>query len=312
MNARIAKGGTAPRARPKARGGPRGGGGRVAKQAGLLEQAGIAPSTVRRGAWWIFLGLLVAGAVAAISAWRVPQAVGTYFGEAVGRAGFTVRRVEVRGLERMQRLPVYSVALDQNSMAMPLVDLDDTRRRLLRFGWIAEARVSRRLPDTLLIDIVERRPAAIWQHEHRLVLIDREGVVLEPVRLEAMPDLPLVIGPAANTQTGSLNLLLDAAPHLRPQMAGATWIGGRRWDLRFQSGEILALPEGEEAARRALVHFARMDQQAQLLGRNFARFDMRIPGRFIVRVSREPGSAVPAIAPETPPPGAPADLSNTI
>ena len=67
----------------------------------------------------------------------------------------------------MERLPVYAVALDQDSMAMPLVDLEDTRARLLRFGWVKEARVSRRLPDTLVVDIVERQPAAIWQHNQQ-------------------------------------------------------------------------------------------------------------------------------------------------
>src|SRR3546814_7790920 len=44
-----------------------------------------------------------------------------------------------------------------------------------------DARVSRRLPDTLVVDIVERTPAAIWQHNGRLSLIDKKGVVLEPV-----------------------------------------------------------------------------------------------------------------------------------
>jgi hypothetical protein len=40
---------------------------------------------------------------------------------------------------------------------------------------------------------------------------------------------------------------------------------------------------------------------------------MRIAGQMTVRVSREPGSAIPAIAPDTPPPaGTPDDLSNTI
>ena len=40
-----------------------------------------------------------------------------------------------------------------------------------------------------------------------------------------------------------------------------------------------------------------MDQAAQLLGRGLVRFDMRVPGKFIVRVSREPGSVVPVIEP---------------
>ena len=193
----------------------------------------------------------------------------------------------------MQRLPVYDIAFDQSSTAMPLVDLEGTRQRLLRFGWVQEARVSRRWPDTLVVDVVERSPAAIWQHNQQLALIDREGVVLEPVKLEAMPDLPLVIGPAANHHASELTRLLAAAPELKPMLAGATWIGGRRWDLRFQSGEVLALPEGEETSQRALVKFANMDKTTQLLGQGLVRFDMRIPGKFIVRVSREPGSKVP-------------------
>ena len=136
-------------------------------------------------------------------------------------------------------------------------------------------------------------------------------MVLEPVRIEAMPELPLVIGQDANRHLATLDALLGAAPHLRPQVAGATWVGGRRWDVRFQTGEVLALPEGGEAERRAILKFARMDQQTQLLGRGFVRFDMRIPGRFIVRVSREPGSIVPAMPPSEP--GQPSqDLSRTI
>jgi cell division protein FtsQ len=313
MTARIARGSPPRRAKAPQRSAPRGKP-RKAKRQSLADQLGVSAETVRRAAWWSFLGLAAAGAITAISAYQVPQLVGTAMAEAVGDAGFAVRRVEVRGLERMARFPVYEIALDQHSMAMPLVDLEATRQRLLRFGWIADARVSRRLPDTLVIDIVERRPAAIWQHAGRLMLIDREGVELEPVRIEAMPDLPLVIGADAHRQTAVLGRLLEAVPHLRPQVEGASWIGGRRWDLSFQSGEVLSLPEGEEAALAAIRSFARMDQQSSLLGREFVRFDMRIPGRFIVRVSREPGSAVPAIAPEAPPPtpGTPDDLANTI
>jgi cell division protein FtsQ len=318
MTARIARGGPARRARPaqraSGRGNSRGGGNRrKVKRPGLLEQAGIAPETARRAFTWIFLGLVAAGAIGAIAAFRLPQLIGTSIGEAVGDAGFTVRRYEIRGVNRMDRQRIDQVVSGELRHAMPLVDLAAVRQRLLVFGWIADARVSRRLPDTLVIDIVERQPAAIWQHEQRLMLIDRGGIVLEHVRLDAMPDLPLVIGPDANRQTGSLNRLLDGAGHLRPQLAGATWIGGRRWDLRFQTGEVLALPEGEQEAMRAIQDFARRDQQAQLLGRGFARFDMRIAGRMIVRVSREPGSTINAIAPETPPDdGAPVDVSNTI
>ena len=297
MSAKIARGSNA-RSKPKAKSLSRGSSKKA--QPKMLDALPLQAETIRRVSWWILVGMIIAVALAVAVAMQVPQLIGTSAGEAVGEAGFAVKRVEIKGLNRMQRLPVYAVALDQNSMAMPLVDLEGTRERLLRFGWVQDARVSRRLPDTLVVDIVERKPAAIWQHNQKLTLIDREGVLLEPIKLEAMPDLPLVIGPAANRHAGKLNELLGAAPELKAMMAGATWIGGRRWDLRFQSGEVLALPEGQEAAQKALVRFARMDRMTQLLGRGLVRFDMRIPGKFVVRVSREPGSSVPDLELEAP------------
>ncbi len=242
----------------------------------------------RRLAW---LGV-AAGVLTGLVIAKVPQAAGAELGELVGKAGFAVKRVEIQGIHHMDRLPVYSVALDQTSTAMPLVNLDQIRAKLMQFGWVADARVSRRLPDTLLVDIVERQPAAIWQYQGKLNLIDKDGVVLAPVDPQAMPDLPVVVGPGANGEATALNGLLDAAPRLKPMFAGATWVGTRRWDVRFQSGETLSLPEGDADAKTAYAKFDRMDQAARLLGQGFVHFDMRIPGKFVVRVSKEPGHEV--------------------
>lgn len=309
MTARIARGG-ASKGQGRSRSSSRSVSTRRQKPQSLLQSAGFAPGTGKRIGGWVFAGMAVAILVAVSLAFRLPAIAGTAMAETIGDAGFTMKRVEIKGAERVSRLDIYNVAFDQPSMALPLVDLEATRERLLQFGWVKEARISRRWPDTLVVDVVERRPVAIWQNNRQLNLIDGEGVVLEPVRLESMPDLPLVIGPAANREVAALSALLEATPHLRPQIAGATWVGGRRWDIRFQTGETLTLPEGDEAAR-AILRFARMDQQTQLLGRGFARFDMRDPRRMVVRVSRQPGSTVPELAAPDPGP-VPEDLARTI
>ena len=282
---------------------------RRAKEPGVLEQIGFAPGTGRRIANWT-VALVAAGVIlAAILAFRLPQLAAAGVGEGLGTAGFTMRRVEIKGAERVSRLAIYNVAFDQPSMALAMIDLEATRARLLQFGWIREARVSRRWPDTLVVDVIERQPAAIWQNGGRLSIIDAEGVVLEPVRVEAMPELPLVIGDSANRQVGALAALLERAPRLRPLISGASWVGQRRWDLRFSGGELLMLPEGEEAASRAIERFALMDQQDPLLGRGFVRIDMRDPRRTYVRISRDPGAIVPTLNPPDPgqPPADPAD-----
>lgn len=264
----------------------------------------IEPAALRRLGRRLFALVMAALLVVGLFVLHVPQMIGTQIGEAIGAMGFSVKRVEIQGIHHMDRLPVYSVALDQKSTAMPLVDLGEIRNKLMQFGWVADARVSRRLPDTLLVDIVEREPAAIWQYEGKLNLIDKDGVILQPVNPQAMPDLPIVVGPDANIQAASLTALLDAAPRLKAMFAGATWVGDRRWDVRFNTGETLALPEGGDAARAAYAKFDRMDQAASLLGKGFVHFDMRIPGKFVVRVSAEPGHEIrdPSTSPTPPVP----------
>src|SRR3546814_15165077 len=83
---------------------------------------------------------------------------------------------------------------------------------------------------------------------------------------------------------------MEAAPALKPMLAGSTWVGNRRWDLRFQTGETLSLPEGKEEVSTELVNFARMDGVNRLLVRGILRFDMRDPDKFVLRLPKTQGT----------------------
>lgn len=226
----------------------------------------------------------------------LPGMAGQEMAAMAARSGFQVAKVEVQGLKRMDEMPVYSLALDEIDRSMLSVDLGALRERVMTLGWVKDARVTRRLPNTLVIDIVERDPVAVWQHGGKLSLIDVNGVELEKVDGRSMPDLPLVVGPQANRETKSLQSLMEAAPALKPLLAGATWVGNRRWDLRFQSGETLSLPEGGSAAAAALMKFAQLDGVNRLLGRGIVRFDMRDPSRFVLRMPPDRRTAAGDVA----------------
>ena len=253
----------------------------------------------------VFGGFMLTIALVVLVALDIPAKAERAAGTAIGHAGFTVSGYQIVGLNHMSRALVDGVVTDELRRAseaaggskapQALVDVSAIRERLLRFGWVKDARVSRRLPDTLVIDIVERTPAALWQNQGQLALVDSGGVVLDRVPVDKMPDLPLLIGAGANDQAQDLEKLMAAVPTLKPQLASATWVGGRRWDLNFQSGEIVALPEGDQAAASALGKFARLDKSSGLLGRGIVRFDLRVPGKMIVRLPRAPGEP---IAPE--------------
>ena len=227
--------------------------------------------------------LALAAAGAAIVA-GVPGRTWQATARAAARAGFEVRHVEVHGVATGPRLAVIAAALEGPTNSMLLVDLAGARARLMALPWVADASVSRRLPETLIVDVVERRPVALWQFRHRLAAIDRTGVPLTAERLDRFAALPLVVGADANRHVGELLTLLGGMPRLAANVDAATFVGTRRWDLRFRSGETLALPEGD-AAQAALARFDALDRKTGLLGHGYARFDLRQPGQMTVRVA---------------------------
>ena len=216
----------------------------------------------------------------------VPQRQWAEFVRSTAQAGFEVRHVEIAGVHEMDKLPIYDAALSGPSNAMLRADLPHIRNRLLSLPWVADASVGRRLPDTLTINIVERRPVALWQHQRRFVLIDVTGRPLTSTGLDRFAALPVVVGPGANLRVRELLALTAAAPTLSDKVDAAVLVGGRRWDVKFKSGETLALPDTPAAATAAFKRFASLEAglsaDGKLLGGRFQRFDMRLPGQMTV------------------------------
>ena len=253
----------------------------------VLRMLPFSEEEVQRVITWIIVAVLAALAFAAAQYAGLTAAAYQQYAALAAKAGFQVQRIEVTGMERVDQLRVYQLVLAEKDRAMPLVDIDKVRMDLLQYGWIKDARVARRLPDTLAVEIIERTPTAIWQRNGKYSLIDAEGIVLQNIRPGEGGDLPMLNGNDANRHTVALSALLDKASALKSQVSGATWVGNRRWDIQFQTGETLALPEGEAAAAKALLNFARMDGVHRLLGRDLIHFDLRDPDRAYFRKAQK-------------------------
>ncbi|MDT0575649.1 FtsQ-type POTRA domain-containing protein [Croceicoccus sp. F390] len=218
----------------------------------------------------------------------VPQMLREHTASAAAQAGLIVRRVDVRGVERMDEQAIYAAVIAARETPMPLLDLTVIRSSLVKMPWVREARVSRQLPDTLVIDVVERTPHAVLRRGRDHVLIDRDGHQLELVDRPRAGTMLVLSGDGAERRVADLSRLLDLAPALKRIVREAEWIGNRRWNLTFATGQIIALPEGSAEASQALVSFARMNEANRLLGGKVAVFDMRASDRMYLRV---PGHA---------------------
>ncbi|MCW5732453.1 MAG: cell division protein FtsQ/DivIB, partial [Alphaproteobacteria bacterium] len=164
-------------------------------------------------------------------------------------------------------------------------DAEEARRRIERIAWVERASVQRILPDTILINIVERSPHARWQIDGRVLLVDREGKVLSSADPARFGELRRVVGPGAERRARALFEMLEREPELAARVRDAVRVRDRRWDLEFDNGITVQLPEHN--AEAAWAQLALMQRERQVLERAVSAIDLRLPGRVVVRLTPE-------------------------
>lgn len=194
--------------------------------------------------------------------------------QSVRAVGFQVDEVVVRGARRFSYEQIKQIA--QVDMAATLFgqDIAGMQQRLEAQTWIAAARVMRKLPNVLSIQVDEYEPFARWQLNGQMQLVDLSGTPFMLIQRSAWRQLPLIVGPGAPQAVGPLAAALDQHPALARRLASATRIGNRRWDLAFRSGAVVKLPEDGVAEK--LTQLSRMQTQNQLLDGGALRIDMRM------------------------------------
>ncbi|MFQ5764806.1 MAG: cell division protein FtsQ/DivIB [Rhodospirillales bacterium] len=202
------------------------------------------------------------------------------------RLGFKVDEILVVGRhETTQKDLLAAVRLARGAPILAF-DLDAAQRRIEALPWVKTANVERMLPSTVLLNVDERRPLALWQHKGRFALIDTDGEVILRKGLERFAELLVVVGADAPKHTAELLKTLAAEPQLMALVKAAVRVGGRRWNLRLKGDIDVRLPERDTAA--AWTRLAEYERTHRVLERDVQILDLRIPDRLIVRKVPKP------------------------
>lgn len=107
---------------------------------------------------------------------------------------FSVKTIAVEGASKLSPEAIAKaggVAVGANVFS---VDLDQAKRAIEKEPYVAEATVTRKLPNTINIKVVEREAAIIVALEDKLFLATQEGDVFKELAPEDVYDLPVVTG----------------------------------------------------------------------------------------------------------------------
>ena len=163
------------------------------------------------------------------------------------------------------------------------MDLDALRAQIEELPAVASAAIRLRQGGTLEIVVTERAPAALVRTRAGLAVVDAEGVTIAiaPSR-QARPDLPVLTGPGAEKAVAEALELHQAARPLNLRLRGLVRMGERRWDVVLDREQRILLPEQNPV--RALERVIVLNQSQEMLERDIAALDMRLPDRPTLRM----------------------------
>lgn len=197
-------------------------------------------------------------------------------------AGLGIADVTVQGNANLKRAEIIDMLGVRGGLSIFAFDTGAARDRLRQSGWVREARVMRLLPSTLVVEIEERAPFAIWREGGESVAIDASGRVLAKATSPAFPLLPVVSGPGAAAPAKEFLDLLKTFPALASRVRDIERIAGRRWDLLLDTGLRAKLPAGQVEA--ALAELNDMTEKNPAALYEVAELDLRLGSQFTLRL----------------------------
>ena len=229
----------------------------------------------------LILEILGAAFVAVFIVW-------TGYSRVMASERLRVEKVEVRGSHFLSEGEVRELlgpAVGENLLSL---DIESLKVRLRASSWVADATVSRTLPDTLKVEIHERVPVALAEAE-RLYLMDGEGVLIDLYGPRTAGfDLPIVRGltgvdpesrrdraQRAGTLLRDLGDLAVEVSEVEAEPSG---------DLRLVlrgAGEVLRM--GVPPYRSRLLTFLGLRKDLQLRCPDAEYFDLRFQDQIIAK-----------------------------
>lgn len=200
-------------------------------------------------------------------------------------AGLAVDKVTVTGRERASMDDVLTALGVVRGGSVLSFDTDRARARIEQIGWVDSAQVQRLFPDTVLIEIQERQPYAVWQQDGSFFVIDRTGTRLAGLDAANFSHLPQVVGTGAADGAEALLAEVERLPEISREVEAAVRVANRRWTLHMKSGIEVMLPEG--AVKPALEDLGKLEAEHQILSRDIRLIDFRLADRVTIQLSDE-------------------------
>lgn len=198
--------------------------------------------------------------------------------------GFEASKLVVNGNKNLDINVLQARLATQLGNSLFSFKVDAARDEVLNDPWVKSATVRKVYPDTIVVDVIEREPVALWQSKGEVHLIARDGFVISKAGPKHMR-LPQVVGEGANKAAAEFLSVVSRFPTISQKASAYVRVAGRRWNVRMNDGPQVLLPEADWQV--ALSELQDLQVNKELLDRDVLQIDMRLADRLVIKLDPE-------------------------
>lgn len=241
---------------------------------------------IRRG---VTIAVLLAAATALIQV-REPIGAGlmtlsTFAQGHFADAGLAVGEISISGQTLTSEQAIFDALGIQPDTSTLAFDVEAARSRIAELPAIESVTVRKTYPADVSVAVTEKIPVARWRVDGVTFVVDAAGDQIGEDR-GAYGDLPLVIGDGAADDAMVMIRALDHFPDLSKGLVALSRIADRRWDMIYDTGLRVQLPE--QGVAQALGKLSFYQTQYQLLDRDVTVIDLRVDSVVAARPTTPP------------------------
>jgi len=195
-------------------------------------------------------------------------------------AGLAIGEISISGQALPSEQAIFDALGIQPNTSTLGFDVEAARRRIAELPAIDTVSVRKTFPGDVAVVVTEKVPVARWRVDGVTFVIDARGEQIGEDR-GAYGDLPLVIGDGAADDALVMIRALDTVPGLAEGLVALSRIADRRWDLIYDTGLRVQLPE--HGVAQALRRLAGYQSEYRLLDRDVSIIDLRVDNLVAVR-----------------------------
>jgi len=199
---------------------------------------------------------------------------------------FEVKDIRINGTEKTNPDELRQI-LTPNLNNLISFDKDHAKSLLEQVGWVKRVNIKKIYPNTLIINIIETDPFAIYYDNQNNYLIDIDGQIISSnPDINVYKNLLIVRGEDAKTKLNEIIKEINIYfPDVRNRINELEFIEKRRWNLFLSGNLLIKLPDTE--IKESLNNLKKLFEDKQVLESNIIEVDLRIKGRAVIKVDGE-------------------------